>query len=249
MKVKDQMNRLATFTLGVLVTAVSVGTVSYVNASSGSTIRACANKKTGEMRYLAKGKCKKREKTLTWNQRGPQGVSGPQGLQGESGSTGIAGSSQQVVVVDANGNEVGFSVNVYLANALVLVPGGKTWSMDLNTGRVLGEITLSDFYSDSNCETPLAIINASSVFSDQITYRHYESGVNYSPISIYANISDTSQPVHTWVWTDPGSPSATRTCTLASKAARETRAPDSTLLTLTPVTPPVATGPLRLTVR
>lgn len=69
-----KINRLGAFTLGVIITSVSVGTVSFVNAAGDATLKACANKTTGAMRYIAKGKCKKTEKALTWNQMGSQGM-------------------------------------------------------------------------------------------------------------------------------------------------------------------------------
>jgi hypothetical protein len=68
-----KLNRLGAFTLGVVITAVSVGAVSIATASGGSTITACANKSTGAMRLLAKGSCKKTEKKVAWNQQGIQG--------------------------------------------------------------------------------------------------------------------------------------------------------------------------------
>jgi hypothetical protein len=89
-----KFNRLSTFTLGVVITAVSVGAVSFVNAAGDATIKACADKKTGVMRYIAKGKCKKTESMLSWNQMGPQGLpgsAGTNGLSGTKGDTGPAG--------------------------------------------------------------------------------------------------------------------------------------------------------------
>jgi hypothetical protein len=83
-----KVNRLSTFTLGVVITAVSVGAVSFVNAAGDATIKACADKKTGAMRYIAKGKCKKTETSLSWNQIGPQGLPGTAGAKGESGVPG-----------------------------------------------------------------------------------------------------------------------------------------------------------------
>jgi hypothetical protein len=69
-----KISRFSAFSLGVIITAASVGTISFAAASSNVTIKACANKKSGAIRYLAKGKCKKTEKMLSWNQTGPQGA-------------------------------------------------------------------------------------------------------------------------------------------------------------------------------
>jgi hypothetical protein len=86
-----KFNRLGTFTLGVVITAVSVGAVSFVNAAGDVTVTACADKKTGVMRYIAKGKCKKTETLLSWNQMGLQGTPGLTGAAGTKGETGATG--------------------------------------------------------------------------------------------------------------------------------------------------------------
>ena len=98
-----RLNRLGAFTLGVVITAVSVSAVSIAAASGGDTIQACANKKTGNMRYITRGSCSKAEQTLSWNKTGPQGLPGSpgvagaagardaQGLPGNPGATGAAG--------------------------------------------------------------------------------------------------------------------------------------------------------------
>ena len=77
-----KFNRLGAFTLGVVITAVSVGAVSFVNAAGNGTLKACANKTSGAMRYISKGSCKKTETSLSWNQMGPQGLPGSAGTAG-----------------------------------------------------------------------------------------------------------------------------------------------------------------------
>jgi hypothetical protein len=86
-------SHLLTFTLGVIVTAVSVSAVSYVNALNDKPITACADRKTGVMRYIDKGRCKRTERTLTWNQVGLTGAAGPQGSAGVTGAAGPQGPS------------------------------------------------------------------------------------------------------------------------------------------------------------
>ena len=76
------------FTLGVTITAVALGAVSYVSAANDSVLTACANKKTGVMRLLTKGSCSKSESKISWN---IQGLSGTQGLQGPRGANGLDG--------------------------------------------------------------------------------------------------------------------------------------------------------------
>jgi len=79
-------NRLGAFTLGVVITAVSVGAVSFVNAAGEKQLKACANKKTGVMRYISKGSCKRSETSLSWNQMSPTGLSGGAGTKGDTGA-------------------------------------------------------------------------------------------------------------------------------------------------------------------
>lgn len=56
------------------------------NSGSSGVINACANKKTGELRLLGKGKCKKRERRISWSRDAQQGPTGSQGPQGPTGS-------------------------------------------------------------------------------------------------------------------------------------------------------------------
>jgi len=82
------------FVIGFGCAALSLGAVTYVSASSDKTIKACANKKTGAMRYISKGACKKTETSLSWNQIGPQGspgAPGPAGINGTAGAKGDPG--------------------------------------------------------------------------------------------------------------------------------------------------------------
>ena len=57
--------------------------------SSSPVIRACANKKTGVLR-LAK-KCRRSERSVSWNQTGPKGPRGLAGPAGPAGATGAPG--------------------------------------------------------------------------------------------------------------------------------------------------------------
>jgi hypothetical protein len=96
------LNRLGAFTLGVVITAVSVGAVSLTNAAGDATIKACANKKTGAMRYITKGACKKTERALSWNQMGPQGLAGGAGTVGAKGETGATGAKGDTVAAGSS---------------------------------------------------------------------------------------------------------------------------------------------------
>lgn len=79
------------FAIGFGCAALSLGAVTYANAAGNRTIKACANKTTGIMRYVPKGSCKKTETLLSWNQTGPQGLTGAVGSSGTKGDTGESG--------------------------------------------------------------------------------------------------------------------------------------------------------------
>ena len=90
-------------TLGVfsiaLVIALSMIVVAgnySASQSSGTSVTTCYSKKTGAMRYLVKGACKKSETTLSISQAGPQGPAGATGATGATGPVGPAGVIQGV---------------------------------------------------------------------------------------------------------------------------------------------------------
>ena len=65
--------------------------VAAVPDSSGK-ISACYKKKSGALRVLVKGnKCKRGERELAWNQKGPPGLPGSPGAPGQPGSPGADG--------------------------------------------------------------------------------------------------------------------------------------------------------------
>jgi hypothetical protein len=144
-----KFNRLSAFTLGVIITAASVGAVTYANAAGDATLKACANKKTGAMRYISKGSCKKTEKPLSWNQMGPQGTPGSAGDAGTNG--------QNFHVIDAAGRDLGVAIGLWNSgmNATIIFEGGL-WEVVSYSNFFNGGLSSSSFYSDNSCTTPLA---------------------------------------------------------------------------------------------
>jgi hypothetical protein len=69
-------------------------------ASSNKTITVCADKKTGLLYLKTRGRCKRSQNRVSWNQQGPQG---PQGLQGSQGATGLQGPTGPPGVPGAQG--------------------------------------------------------------------------------------------------------------------------------------------------
>ncbi len=150
------------FAIGFACAALSLGAVTYVNAAGNGTLKACANKTSGVMRYIAKGSCKKTETSLSWNQMGPQGLPGATGTNGTNGEIGAKGDTgtagargQNFHVIDANGRDLGQLLGVYSGGTLadILYEGG-IWTLSTDDSYPQGSLRLSFPYSDSACEIP-----------------------------------------------------------------------------------------------
>ncbi|MEE9285300.1 MAG: tail fiber domain-containing protein [Dehalococcoidia bacterium] len=76
--------------IGLLLGPIMAGIVS-AQGGDEEVIHACQSKRTGKVRIKEPGKCSKRETSLTWSVRGPQGVQGPLGPEGRQGSPGPIG--------------------------------------------------------------------------------------------------------------------------------------------------------------
>lgn len=70
---------MTTFGLNQALTSGNPAEVVSVATAESSEVRACANRQTGQLRLLTKGKCKKRERLVTWAKVGPAGPPGPPG--------------------------------------------------------------------------------------------------------------------------------------------------------------------------
>ncbi len=115
--------RLLSTTLAAGVALAGVVAIPAGGATAASTYKACANKKTGEMRLVVKGKkCKKNEKKLKWNVKGPAGSSGAPGAQGPAGARGPAGAFN---AIDQTGKVLGQLVGFWAsAYPIVRMPSG-----------------------------------------------------------------------------------------------------------------------------
>ena len=69
----------------LLVLAIAAGGGYALAASKTKTITVCADKGTGVLHLKTRGRCKRGQTRVTWNQVGPQG---PQGFQGPAGQPG-----------------------------------------------------------------------------------------------------------------------------------------------------------------
>lgn len=80
--------------VAVIALLVAVGGVAAASIpGKGGVISACYLKSSGSLRVFdtskpgASGRCHQNERTLTWNQLGPQGIQGVQGKSGPPGAT------------------------------------------------------------------------------------------------------------------------------------------------------------------
>jgi hypothetical protein len=169
-----KFNRLGAFTLGVVITAVSVGAATYANAAGDKTLKACANKTTGVMRYISKGSCKKTETSLSWNQMGLQGLPGTAGTNGANGTNGSAGAKgdagpagQNFHAIDATGKDLGVITQGNASEVTVYSEGGL-WPWQTQTYAGNNYVYL---FRDSSCTVPLATnTNAVYVAASQIVF-------------------------------------------------------------------------------
>jgi hypothetical protein len=142
-------SRLVTLLIGAIVGASSVAFVSYASSTGGVEISACANKKTGVLRILTKGKCTKNETTMRWNQTGPQGATGQTGAPGVPGSTGPAGSNARTVrVIDATGKDLGPLIDAD-AGISFLGSDGLIWTVNPSSGNFISQEAF--YFLDASC--------------------------------------------------------------------------------------------------
>lgn len=118
-----------------LLALVAVAGVSFAGPGDGtSAIRACVKKQGGWLRVISAGeRCRRGERSLSFNRKGPPGPQGPQGPaggQGPEGSAGLSGPSAYSVVAGGNCADIQTAINgLPSAGGAVLVKQG-TYTCD-----------------------------------------------------------------------------------------------------------------------
>ena len=82
----------------LLLGATAGGAVALRDPGAGeaTTIHACAARKDGRLRLVSGlAACRRHERAVSWNVRGPKGVPGPPGPAGKDGLVGAAGTRGQ----------------------------------------------------------------------------------------------------------------------------------------------------------
>jgi hypothetical protein len=93
----ERLRRTLTFAnvTSVIALVFAMGGGAYAvtsNSVAGGVIYACYQKKTGSLRVVfGKQKCKKSEKAIAWNRKGPEGMTGATGAPGQQGPSGAPG--------------------------------------------------------------------------------------------------------------------------------------------------------------
>ncbi len=116
----------------LLVLVVGAGGGYALAASKTKTITVCADKTTGILHLKTRGRCKKSQTRVTWNQQGPQGVQGPQGATGAQGAQGVQGTQ----------GPAGVTVWAEVADNGSVSPGDGISVQHVGTGRY--QVTITD---------------------------------------------------------------------------------------------------------
>jgi hypothetical protein len=77
--------------VSVVALLAASGGLAVAASSSGPVIRACADKKTGVLRLASK--CRRGERSISWNQVGPVGPARKAGATGSAGAAGAIGAT------------------------------------------------------------------------------------------------------------------------------------------------------------
>jgi hypothetical protein len=99
---RAEMSRLRPLIVLVVVALACAGVAIAAGGSSGE-LHACASKRSGALRLLSHGKCKRSEREVSWNVTGSAGKQGLAGKPGTLGSPGHQGPAGATGATGANG--------------------------------------------------------------------------------------------------------------------------------------------------
>ena len=137
-------------------------------ATKTKTITVCSDKGTGILHLKTRGRCKRGETRVTWNQQGPQGL---QGLQGPAGQPGAPAAADwaHVLASGAVFAGQGISIQHLSAGTYELTITGSTCAQGLNAPVVTVDDVPPESQGAGNFPTAwIAAVNSSNQF-DVIT--------------------------------------------------------------------------------
>ena len=132
------MERFNLFSGKVLVLGLAVGLGSvmggFISASAAPTsVKVCAQKSNGALRYVKTGNCKKTETTLTLGQQGPVGATGATGPAGPAGAAATSGLREIILPSDTLVISDAGKILVTTVATDITVPADATVSFPIGT--------------------------------------------------------------------------------------------------------------------
>jgi hypothetical protein len=177
--------------------------------SKTGVVYACAKKKGGSLRLIAKSKrCKKSERKVSWNSRGVQGANGAAGAPGAAGSQGVPGAAGSAGATGATGPSAATPENLVLLADNFASFGSPTWTNQPAALTELFGATASRLKADLTAAAQVRLVcnvvtagGASAAI--RIQYSTDQSSWNYLDGSSGPSVSVSSTGVKVSAWTSP----------------------------------------------
>ena len=167
--------------LAIILVLVLIQFAPSVANANSTTIVACANKKTGDLRIAYK-KCSKNENKVTWGIGGKEGAAGPQGQKGDSGKD----APDHPVVKDANGIRVPNVLTISNDGTPYVLHEGKILGLNLYSGSYVESRNANITYSTSNCTGNPVLV----VYELPVDYRFW----SMQSIGAYDSVTSSRLP-------------------------------------------------------
>jgi len=170
-------------------------------------IRACYSKKTGDLRVVKGSKrCRRGERALRWNKRGPAGPAGPlgpkgdqgeQGLKGEPGAAAGFGGEAAGGVLSGTYPDPGFAPGAFGTDALAdgAVTANKLAATAVGASKLGLDYAISQSPVDSqspktalaNCPSGTTIMSGSAAITDGSAERKSVAALSYAGLFPFLN--------------------------------------------------------------
>jgi len=160
-------------TMAVAVAAVLVASAGLAVAATSTSvpvIRACANRRTGALRLA--GRCHRNERSVSWNQTGPQGPGGPTGAGGATGQQGNPGPTSDVL--PSGKTERGWFLADTLAAAGEYLGTSITFNLQLPSSPAVAYV---DIAGAATADCPGSVRNPKAAPGKLCLYLNYRSNV------------------------------------------------------------------------
>lgn len=112
--------------IGIVAGAVLVGGGYALATTRDGVVRACVNPKTHALTLAVRGRCPRRSSSVSWNERGPDGVAGKSGRPGRPATVSIGTVTTEPTGSPATVTDTGSATNAILNFGLPAGPAGAT---------------------------------------------------------------------------------------------------------------------------